>query len=173
MLLVALFCSGIVITATRFASQPAVLAVSDTKPVEWISIEEAEKRMAKEPRKILVDVYTDWCGWCKKMDKATFANPEVAAIISQKFYAVKFNAEGTDNIIFNNKVYKFDGRVHDLAKVFLNGRMAYPTVAYLNEKLEVITPVPGYYGPDEYKKILTYFGDNIYKKEPLEKYLAK
>ena len=39
--------------------------------IKWISIEEAEKLNKENPKKIMIDVYTDWCGWCKKMDKDT------------------------------------------------------------------------------------------------------
>ncbi len=143
--------------------------------IEWLTIEEAAKRNKTNPRKILVDVYTDWCGWCKKMDKTTFANPEVAEYVNKNFYAVKFNAEGTENIIFNNKVYKYNKgkEVHDLAVNLLKGQMGYPTVAYLNEKLELIMPIPGYFNAQDYQKVLSYINDGQYKKQPLDKYLGK
>ncbi len=61
--------------------------------VQWITWEEAMELSKTEPRKIVVDVYTDWCGWCKKMDKATFQDEEIVEYINENYYAIKFNAE--------------------------------------------------------------------------------
>uniref|UniRef100_A0A3Q2YUK7 Spermatogenesis-associated protein 20-like TRX domain-containing protein n=1 Tax=Hippocampus comes TaxID=109280 RepID=A0A3Q2YUK7_HIPCM len=49
-------------------------------------------------KKVFIDIYTDWCGWCKKMDKDTFQNPEVAAYMNENFLMVKMDAEGKDPI---------------------------------------------------------------------------
>ena len=45
--------------------------------IKWLSITDAEKLMKKEPRKVIVDVYTDWCGWCKRLDATTYKDPAV------------------------------------------------------------------------------------------------
>ena len=62
--------------------------------VQWMSFEEAVAKNKLEPKKIFVDVYTDWCGWCKKMDAGTFNNPVVAKYLNEKYYNVKLDAEG-------------------------------------------------------------------------------
>ena len=70
-----------------------------TSAVNWMSWEdaiaalEADKKAGRKGKKIFVDIYTDWCGWCKKMDKETFQVPKIAAYLNQHFYPVKFNAE--------------------------------------------------------------------------------
>ena len=73
--------------------------------IQWMSIEEAYALTLTEstPKKIFIDVYTDWCGWCKRMDKATFQNPEVAAYMNAHYYNVKFDAEQKESIEMNNK----------------------------------------------------------------------
>ena len=76
--------------------------------LKWMSIEEAEIACKKQPRKIFIDVYTDWCGWCKKMDKSTFRDSLVLKYASEKYYAVKMNAETRDNVIFRDKLFKFN-----------------------------------------------------------------
>ncbi|WP_332912621.1 thioredoxin family protein [Algoriphagus boritolerans] len=63
--------------------------------INWLKFEEAIAANAKSPKMLLVDVYTDWCGWCKKMDKDTFTDPKVIAYINSNFYPVKMNAEDT------------------------------------------------------------------------------
>ena len=70
--------------------------------IEWMTFGEAIEAQRKNPKKIIIDVYTDWCGPCKLMDKKTFQNPDVAAYISKHFYAVKFNAEGEEIIKKNH-----------------------------------------------------------------------
>src|SRR6187397_3084056 len=86
----------------------AIVAFQDPKkketkpekdPINWISLQEAEKLSKKQPRKIVVDVYTDWCGWCKKMDKSTFADAKTAAYVNKHYYAVKLDAETKEEIV--------------------------------------------------------------------------
>ena len=55
--------------------------------IEWITFEQAVKAQEENPKKILMDVYTDWCGPCKLMDKKTFQNPYVAAYVREHYYA--------------------------------------------------------------------------------------
>lgn len=140
--------------------------------IEWLTIEEAVKRMEKEPRKVVIDVYTDWCGWCKKMDQTTFKDPEVAAYINKHYYAVKLNAEGKEPITVMNKTYKYNPeyRVHELAIAFLNGQMSYPSTVYLDEQLRILSPVPGFLDAPTFSKILRFFGDDNHKKMSWQEY---
>lgn len=137
-------------------------STKSTEKIKWLTIEQAAERMKKEPRKILIDVYTDWCGWCKKMDKETFTDPQVAALVNQHFYAVKFDAEGTEPVTFKSHtfVYKPEYKAHELAVALMNGQMSYPTTVYLDEKLDMLSPVPGYLDAKSMTQILTYFGKN-------------
>ena len=48
--------------------------------VKWYTIEEADALMKTDPKPIFVDAYTDWCGWCKRLDKDTFSDPIIALI---------------------------------------------------------------------------------------------
>ena len=71
-----------------------------------MTLDEARAAQKKEPKKIFMDVYTNWCGPCKLLDKNTFQNPDVSRYISEHFYAVKFNAEGNDVIKFKGYTFK-------------------------------------------------------------------
>ncbi|RMG18380.1 MAG: DUF255 domain-containing protein, partial [Bacteroidetes bacterium] len=87
-----------------FMLKPAPTAAQPQ--INWVSIEEAAKLAQQDGKKILIDVYTDWCGWCKKMDKATYANAEVANYINANFHAVKFNAEQREEVVLKGKTFK-------------------------------------------------------------------
>jgi thioredoxin-related protein len=141
-------------------------------PINWISIEEAEKLSKKHPRKIVIDVYTDWCGWCKKMDKSTFADEKVAKYVNKNFYAVKLDAESKEDIVLNGKTYRFNSqyKAHELAVELLQGKMGYPSTIYLDEKFNMLTPVMGYYDAKEFDKLLRYYGENHHKKMAYEEF---
>ena len=147
--------------------KPTHLNRTGEDQIEWMSIEQAEEACKKKPKKIFIDVYTDWCGWCKKMDKTTFADPTVVKYVKEEFYAVKMDAEDQNNIIFKNKVFKFNPqqKANELAILFLNGEMSYPTTVYLDEKLNVIKSMGGYLDARQFNMILHYFGQNAYKKK--------
>ena len=111
---------------------------SNNSEVGWMSFEEAAVKADTEQRKIFIDVYTDWCGWCKKMDASTFSEDRVSKYLRENFYPVKLDAEQTADIEFNDHTFKFiaQGRkgYHELAAALLNGKMSYPSVVFLSSK---------------------------------------
>ncbi|SHJ66037.1 Protein of unknown function, DUF255 [Reichenbachiella agariperforans] len=157
-------------------SSAFVMKVADQKEeeVKWYSFEEAVALNKKEPKKIFIDVYTDWCGWCKKMDKATFNHPEIAKYLNDKYYPVKLNAEQKENIEFNDHTFKWvdSGRngIHELAYSLLNGKMSYPTVVFMDEEFRMLSPVPGYLEAPVFDKIIHYYGEDEYKETPWKEY---
>ncbi len=145
--------------------------------VKWYNIEEAIKLNEKNPKKIFIDVYTDWCGWCKTMDKNTFNNPQIAAYLNKYYYPVKFNAESKQDITFKGTVYKNKGAEprspHDFAAALLSGKMSYPSVAYMDSESNLLTAVPGYTAPADIEPILVFFGEDYYKTTKWEDFKAK
>lgn len=145
--------------------------------LKWYSVKEALELQKTKPKKLLIDVYTDWCGWCKKMDAETFNHPVIADILMKNFYPVKFNAEGKDSILFGNHTFKNEGEgqraTHQFALALFqaqNLQPAYPTVAYLDERLNLISVIPGYKTAPEMELWLNYVIEEKYKPLPLEEY---
>lgn len=125
-----------------------------TGDLDWLTFEEAIAANAKSPKPILVDVYTSWCGWCKVMDRKTFTDPQVQAYIKENFYPVKFDAEQKESIQFNGKEYNFvqgGRRGHNqLAAHLLNGRLGYPSFAFLNSDYRHLHITVGYKDPQQF-----------------------
>ncbi len=153
------YLSGFLLMVTCFA-----FAQSKTEHIQWKTLEEVDILMQKAPRKIIVDVYTDWCGWCKKMDKTTFDHPTIVKYVNQNFYAVKLDAETKKTINFNNNTYPSIGRYNKFAVQLLQGKMSFPTTAYLHENKQIITIVQSYLDAQEFDVVLHYIYGEEYKK---------
>jgi thioredoxin-related protein len=135
--------------------------------IKWLSIEEAEAAQKKNPKKILVNVYTNWCRWCKVEDSVSYKNAEIAKYINQNFYPVKFNAEGKAAVTFKEVRYNFiddeNIYVHEFARYLLNGRMSYPGTVFIDEQGKIIAAKNGYMDAYYLEAVLNYYSTGAYK----------
>lgn len=143
--------------------------------IKWMSWEEAVKKSETVEKKIFVDIYTDWCTWCKRMDKATFQDQDIAKYMNENYYAVKFDAEQKKTILFRGKEYKYvkNGRrgYNQLAAELTKGRLSYPTIVFLDEKVNIIQPIPGFRAKSEFEMMMTFFGEDFFKDTPWQSYV--
>ena len=137
----------------------------DNSEIHWITLEQLQVKMREQPRKVYIDVYTDWCGWCKVMEKKTFTNPNVIKYLNNNYYAVRLNAERKDTIVFAGKQYYFnpDYKANTLAVELMKGQMSYPTSIFMLEDYQNPQPIPGYLEVDKIEMLSRYFGDNTFK----------
>ncbi|HPM32166.1 MAG TPA: DUF255 domain-containing protein [Chryseolinea sp.] len=152
-------------------------------PVKWLTFEEAVEKSKTEKRPIFIDVYTDWCSWCKVMDKNTFSDVHVSKLLNEKFYAVKFNAEQHEDIVFQGTTFKYvaSGRsgYHQLAAALLNNQLSYPNSVFLNENFKIIHILPnsqswpGYRKPDEFHLMAQFIGEGYYKTVKLDAFQSQ
>lgn len=145
--------------------------------VKWYSFEDAYNMNKKKPKKIFIDVYTDWCGWCKKMDAETFANPVIAKYMNEHFYCVKFNAERKDTIRLDGQVFVNPNpgssrSTHRLAVALLKGNLSYPSYVILSEKSQNITNISGYRPAQQFEKTISFYGSDAYLKTPEDEFNA-
>ncbi len=147
----------------------------ETGKVKWHTFEEAVSLNKENPRKLFIDVYTDWCGWCKKMDKDTFTDPVIAEILNSQYYAIKFNAESKEPVNFAGTTYINEGNksrsTHQLAIALLQGQMSYPSAAYMTEDMQLLTAVPGYFTAKNLEPILNFFATDTYKNISYQAYV--
>jgi Highly conserved protein containing a thioredoxin domain len=150
------------------AQKPAV----EKEKLAWMSLDEVAASMKKEKRPILIDLYTDWCGWCKVMDKKTYSNKNVGAYLKQKFYPVKLNAEQKKDITWNGKTYTFNSnyKTHNFAVYLTNGQLSYPTTVIIPVNGDP-QAIPGYLTPPELEPVVKYFGEGKYGKTGFEEHL--
>ena len=134
-------------------------SAQEIKAVNWLDFETAISKQEKAPKPLFIDVYTNWCGWCKKMDRSTYMHPLIANYINQNYYPVKFNAETRDTIKYKGKVYTNQsvGRrpTHSLAIELLQGKLTYPSTIIF-DKNDRAHLLPGYLGAEVLQPILIY-----------------
>ena len=148
------------------------LSLRAQEKINWISLEQAVMLQKENPKNILIDMYTVWCGPCVMLDRNTFSNASVAEYVNKNYYAVKFNAEGNaivkfqeqtfENPNYDEKKAKRRNSSHQLTPFFRVN--AYPTILFLDEKANLIAPIPGYRSPKQLELYLKLFKEDAYKK---------
>lgn len=156
--------------------------------IGWMSLSDVNKIVeknikkgkVKEDKLVIVDFYTDWCGWCKKLDAETYKDPEVAALMNKYFYPVKFDAESKDTVAFANKTYGFKSSGSRGTNEFAlemasrpGGRIGYPTITIINALGEKLTVEAGYKNPEKMKLMLLYYGEGHYKTKDFNTFVTE
>ncbi|MFI1770466.1 thioredoxin family protein [Thalassobellus citreus] len=139
--------------------------------IKWVTLEQAIELQKKEPKKIMMDVYTSWCGPCKMLDKNTFHNEDVVKYVNEHYYAVKFNAEGNEEVNYKGEVFSNPNynpalanrrnSAHELSRYFQV--QAYPTIVFMDETGELIAPITGYQQPQGLELYLKMFKTDAHK----------
>ncbi|KAA3642584.1 MAG: DUF255 domain-containing protein [Bacteroidetes bacterium] len=162
------FIISLIILFTSYSLSLAQDVSKNNHEIKWLSFEEAIKKNETEPKKFLIDVWTTWCGWCKKMDATTFQDPKIIELINKNFHPVKLNAERKDSVFIGGQLFINENptarrSAHQLAISLLNGKMTYPSIVYLDEQVNMLQPIAGYQDPKSIEPILLFFGEDIYK----------
>jgi Highly conserved protein containing a thioredoxin domain len=145
--------------------------------IKWMTIEEALSASEKNPKKIIIDIYTDWCGWCKVMDRETFSNPAVASYINDNYYAIKLNAEKQGSFTYKGKGYNLEtinGKsINTFVLAISNDNIGYPTTTYLNESQNVLTLLSDFQKPKLLLLILKYLKTDLFKSMNFEVFMKQ
>ena len=142
------------------------VSAGDKGNLRWLSFNEGLQQAGKTNRKVLVDVYTDWCGWCKKMDIDTYSNKEIVDYLLKKYVLVRLNAESTNNLTYKGEKYT----EQQLAAAFgING---YPMTLFLKPDGEAITGYPGYADAPRFMNVLSFIAEDHYLTKKFDEYCA-
>jgi len=135
--------------------------------VKWLTLKEAQAKNKEVQKPFLIDIYTDWCGWCKHMMRTTYSNQGLADYINTNFYPVKFNAETKDTIEYNGKIYKPlspDPKTpHELAVKFLGERLSYPSTVFVTNNYEYSLLSQGFMEDKKLEPLLVFMVENAWK----------
>ena len=135
------------------SSQHVPAAAAPPPAVVWRSWDRGLEEARASGRPILVDVYTDWCGWCRRMKADVYARPEVRAYLAERFVTVSLNAEGADAASHEGRSYTS----RSLAARF--GVSGYPTTLFLRADGGHQVYVPGYVEPVRFLQVLRFIGE--------------
>jgi len=168
-----------------FVSPVLIAQEAGVPQIKWMTFNEAvtaqkaagkkyqeDKKANPPPKKIFMDVYTSWCGPCKKMDASTFKKASVIKAMNKYYYPVKLNAEQAEPISYNDHTFinprpaPVKGRrgVHQLAASILDNQLFYPSFVIMDENTNRLVIHKGYKGEMVMSGILAYYGSNEYIK---------
>ena len=143
--------------------------------INWISFHDLEAAQKTEQKKVFVDVYTDWCGWCKKMDASTFLDEKLVGYLNENYYCVKLDGEEKEILKYKGQEFKFvkSGRrgYNELPHQLLRGRLSYPTLVFLDENSDVLQDFRGFRNAKDLLSIAVFLGEDIYKKKDWATYV--
>lgn len=132
---------------------------------DWLDWASALERQKQEPRPWLIDIYTSWCVYCVKMDTTTFRDPEVLEWLGRHYYAVKLDAEQRGSLPFRDSLFHFvpsrRNGFHELAFYLLEGKLAYPSMVYLDNDLQKVGISAGFRSRDALLHELRYLMEGL------------
>ncbi|MFM2305855.1 MAG: hypothetical protein RLZZ367_524 [Bacteroidota bacterium] len=172
-------CFAGIVSAQQQQAQPD----AEGSLVKWMTLQEAMEKTKTVPRPIIMDFYTDWCGWCKRMMATTYANPGLAQYINQNFYPVKFNAETKDTIEYLGQKYGPLGvgqrTTNALAVKLLQNKLVYPTTLFMNNfdkqknDFSFSMLAQGYLDNQKIEPMLVFTLENVFRNCAYEEYKSQ
>jgi thioredoxin-related protein len=144
-----------------------LMAQSKPSEMRWNSFDAGMEEARVSHKKVLVDIYTDWCGWCKKMDSNVYTDPGIREYLSKNYVIIKMNAEGSGKVHYKGQEYS----PAQLAAAF--GVSGYPSTLFMKENAEPITLLPGYAEAPMFLLVLSFIAEDQYQKKQFSDYLKE
>lgn len=157
------------------AAAPITYAQNENEGlVKWLTLKEAQEKNKEVQKPFIIDIYTDWCGWCKHMMRTTYSNEGIAGYINTNFYPVKFNAETKDTIEYNGKIYKPTSKdpktPHELAIKFLGSSLSYPSTMFVTNNFEFNLLSQGFVEDKKLEPLLIFMVENAWRNSVYDEF---
>ena len=144
----------------------------ETDAIAWHPTFNAALDAAKvSGKKVMVDVYAEWCPWCRRMQESTYPDASVYPEVGRHFEAVRLNAENdTDSLryAYNGKTYSFT----PASFVQALGVRGFPTVIFFGPDGTLLTSYPSYADAPTFRRIVRFLGTDAYKTQSFDAYEA-
>lgn len=165
-ILILLFLPAVLFTSMAFKES------SSATKIQWKTVEEVSTEWQQSKKPILVDVYTDWCYYCKVMDNTVYRNDSVARFINNHFYAVKLDAESKSSMNWMGKIYNYNKKyaVNELAISLTKGNLSYPTTVIIPVEGDP-QHISGAISVQNMEAILRYFQEDLFGKKEWEQFI--
>ncbi len=168
------FSFGIVIFFLALSTGYLTAQDNTKSAINWMKIEDAVNKSATGPRKLFVYIYSDNCGWCRRMNDVSFSDSVISNYINDHFYPVKLNSSLSEDVTLGSRIYKLvpadpaknNPSYHELVITLLNGRMAYPAIAFISEKMEYMGVEFGFKNPPLLEAWLHFIAGNEFLTTP-------
>lgn len=148
---------------------------SQISSVKWCNLEQLPALQAKEPRKIIIEIYSKDCEWCKKFESEVLSNPDINSYLNQYYYMVKVDVFDKSPLIFKNKQLLSTNGFNPLTAEYLKGQtpLSFPTQLFFDEKFDFLNFLKGYNSVPNFEMAITYFGGNHYKSVTWSDFIRK
>jgi len=173
------FCNALILVLLVFSNVSAQekakqssggKTADSTKPAEitWLRYDDGIKLAQEKGKHVLVDFVTKWCGYCKRMDRTTFVEPELVRMLNDNFVAIRVDAESAQ--LLNVKGYKITER--DLAAGEYQVR-SYPAFWFLKPDGSKLGLLQGYRESGQFLEVLFFMKEKLYDKMTFDDYIKK
>jgi len=117
--------------------------------LKWYSIGEAQELSELTNKDLLIFAVTEWCVYCKAMDRKAFKNSQIVTKINDHFYPVRIDIESDEAIIFNGEQMT-EAQFAEQYEMNIP-----PKTLFLNQKGEVLFEYTGFISEEVFRQLLS------------------
>lgn len=162
--------AALVLTLTLAGLAPASGQPSDVESVaaapSWTSFEQALGSADSSGKMILVDVWSRRCGWCARMQREVYTQPELLDYLNQHFETGRLDIDvRMDTVAYMG---------YELSSAELSaalGASGTPTTVFLASDGSYVTRLPGFHPVERFLEVLRYIGTESYREMSFDDYV--